>query len=300
MSFLAVPIWARRSVKTADRGFDPKNCVGAWHSGDAVGNPKVDPHPSDGGPGTPPRTGVFGTFIRDFTTHFRGAVNAYDFWNEPTTTEGCEWAGPRDEFRNRIMIEGFNAAKAVDPSVLVGGTGAFSIGKSGSASDDIDGWMTRYDSKKQRNVLVEPFDFFAFHVYAQPDLIHTRFNAMDNFTRCTSDNSYCLNRYMLEEFGFLIGEPNWGNKTEQATRTPDPGDAAVSVYKDCAARAKCMAALIWDIWRPGPWAGHDFCLLAGFPRAPGMPLESCGDNKYAAIKAYLNPGGRAEPARCNR
>ena len=55
VSFLAVPIWARRSVKTADRGFDPKNCVGAWHSGDAVGNPKVDPYPSDGGPGTPPR-----------------------------------------------------------------------------------------------------------------------------------------------------------------------------------------------------------------------------------------------------
>lgn len=282
VSFNGTPIWARRAKQRDDRNFNARSCPAAYFSGDSVNG--SDPNAGDGGPGTPPRPGVFGTFVSAFSTHFRGRLEAYEFWNEPGTDSGCWWAGSKAEFRNLIEVEGFDAAKAVDANVLVGGAGGSTIDAAGSAADGVDGWMTYWSDQKQRNILARNFDFFSFHLYSSVTDIITRFDAMDGFQRCNWDKSYCLDKYMLSEFGFMSGKPFWGTKSGYQ---PSPGISTATVLVHCAARRQCLSALVWDLYRPNPAGGghDDYCLFKGFA-TPNV--EAC-DDKAAMIRQFMLP-----------
>ncbi len=69
------------------------------------------------------------------------------------------WKTTKTEFRQKIMIEGFDAAKAIDRTILIGGNGGSTLGGSGSPATNVDGWLT-YD-EGSREALVRDFDFFS-------------------------------------------------------------------------------------------------------------------------------------------
>src|SRR5262249_49094617 len=162
--------------------------------------------------------------------------------------------------------------------------GAILAGGPDTNGTDIDGWTTFYSSTQKRNILARNFDFFSYHAYGLPDWVDGTMATMDATQRCNSDSSYCLDKYMITEFGYMVGSTHYCGHDGGACNRPDPGADAVAVLAACAGRSRCLRAFYWNSWHAAPGPAEMFCLLKGYPDAasPDGDLQTCDNFKYAA------------------
>ncbi len=65
----------------------------------------------------PPRAAEFGRFVRAFASRYRTFLRHYELWNEPDLQR--YWAGTQAEYVANILVPGFQAVRAKDPTAKV-------------------------------------------------------------------------------------------------------------------------------------------------------------------------------------
>lgn len=101
-------------------------------------------------------------FVTRAITEFAGQIEYWGLWNEPNLTEF--WTGSNTEYRDKILIPGYKAAKAANPKCVV-------VGPEVSITAGNAWWtcITEICSQGGRDA----FDIFSCHVYKDkgPELV---------------------------------------------------------------------------------------------------------------------------------
>jgi hypothetical protein len=103
-----------------------------------------------------PKPGEYGKFCQAAAAHFAGRITHWGLWNEPNLGDFFE--GTRQQWIDRVVVEGITGIKAGCPSCLVLGPEMASIGG--------DYWVWLDDVLKQLKAKNMMFDIITWHIYA--------------------------------------------------------------------------------------------------------------------------------------
>lgn len=275
VSFVGVPTWAsdgRSSPAEVQQWGSLDNCPNGddgnerWESEFAV--------PPDNG-----HLQAFPDFLELFLRRFAGKITAVDIWNEPQTC--LAWRGSRSEWKTKILGPAFTRLKAVAADLQF----PLRVGAPGvniNQVQDYDAWFTHQSGG--RAVLDVDLDFVSFHHYGTVTEVKNSIQAKAGFERCNASESYCVSDFWVTEFGFALGNCDFGGGVNS-----DPGGKAVEVFQQCDAVANCKHAFIWDIWRPAWDENPQSCRYELLQGANLTRLHG----KYDAIRAFAT--GRQIP-----
>jgi hypothetical protein len=123
---------------------------------------------------SPPTAEQFGAFAAAMATEFGDKVAVWELWNEPDFN--AEFSGTPKAYRNRILIPGFDAIKAVRPDAKIAGPTLYT---SGTATPDKTADPEPYLLENGR--LVRPIDILTFHSYGEKKAIKKRIEKFHAF-----------------------------------------------------------------------------------------------------------------------
>jgi len=70
-------------------------------------------------PSTPPSAQDFGDFVRAIVSRYKASVHYWEMWNEPDVAGGQYFAGSGADYATHVLVPGYAAAHAADPSAQV-------------------------------------------------------------------------------------------------------------------------------------------------------------------------------------
>jgi hypothetical protein len=184
----------------------------------------------------PPANGAdFYQFAYQLARRYGPLVGMYELW--PEANKCWSWRGEAQDYRQKILVNGFDAIKAANPAALVGAPGMYN-------SANLDPWVS-YDAGGGQRFLNRPLDVFTLHLYDYAAQNISRMTDANGYWRCTADG-HCPSGFWLMEFGFSTFNTDSSECASPAV--PEPGNAAVRVFEHCTVLPRCRQAFYWVLY----------------------------------------------------
>ena len=219
-----------------------------------------------------PTPAQFSSFVTALTGHFKGRIHYLEMWNEPD--HGHYWNSGTAAYYSDVLIPGYQAVKAVDPTIQVIYPGLSNAGDSVATAF----WQGAVTAGAQGD-----FDAFAVHDYA--NTVGSTVNTAHSF----------LNGIGRSSVPVIVGETGMSNLSSKGGSDAGQVSLVDQMFSSAASIVNWYDLRDDDIWDPtgtsilSTTAGYGLFTRSGDLTTPGTPAAKASATEFARLAGSAGP-----------